>query len=297
MSQQDLDYALRNYVYPDQQGWYRFLRLLFVALGVGFAVAGIVFFFAYNWDDLHKFAKFALVLGLIAATTLLALHPRISLVVRHVLLTGSAVLVGVLFAVFGQVYQTGANAYDFFLAWTIFITLWVLVANFAPLWLLYIGLIHTALILYSQQVASGWSEVLICLLLFMLDASLLLLSILYKRWEKPKWFQQILALAAAGFPTTGIVIGIVDEVSIEFFVLLCLTAVGYALAVRYGMRTKSIFYPALVAFSLIIITSAFLLDMLEADVMYLLVAGYIVAAVTLTTVKLVDIQRKWAHEQ
>ena len=46
---------------------------------------------------------------------------------------GATFLIGTLFAVFGQIYQTGADAYDLFLGWTLFTILWAVAIRFAPL--------------------------------------------------------------------------------------------------------------------------------------------------------------------
>ena len=136
--QESIDTLLKQEIYSNQIAWQKFLKLFFISLGVGFTTAGILFFFAYNWADLHKFVKIGLVEGLITTTTLIVLFSKLNSDIKNIILTGASILVGVLFAVFGQIYQTGANAYDFFLGWTVFITLWVAISNFAPLWFIFI---------------------------------------------------------------------------------------------------------------------------------------------------------------
>ena len=133
LSESTIDQMLREQVYSGKQDWQKFLRLFFISLGVGFTAAGILFFFAYNWADLHKFAKIGLIEALVVISTLVVIFSKVTLDIKNILLTGASILVGVLFAVFGQIYQTGANAYDFFLGWTMAITIWVLIANYAPL--------------------------------------------------------------------------------------------------------------------------------------------------------------------
>jgi uncharacterized membrane protein len=135
--------ALKEQVFNNQSAWQQFLKLLFISLGIGFTTAGIVFFFAYNWDNLHKFVKIGLIEGLVVAIMLIIVFSRLSTLVKNILLTGASVLIGVLMAVFGQVYQTGANAYDLFLSWTLAISIWVVIVNFPPLPLVYVLLIWT----------------------------------------------------------------------------------------------------------------------------------------------------------
>ncbi len=264
LSQATIDNLLREKIYPGQQAWHQFLRLLFIALGVGFTVAGIVFFFAYNWADLHKFVKIGLTAGLMTITTALSLLPRFNGMIRNSILTGSAILVGVLFAVFGQIYQTGANAYDFFLAWTVFITLWVLVAGFAPLWLIYLVLINITITLYSEQVAQDWRDVDLYTLLFFVNALALLISHSLSRWEKmevvPNWFRNTVALAAVVFATVGMIVVIYSRENSFNFPMVLGTLAFYTLGIRHGIRAKSIFYLSIIPFSVIVVIAAQLLD-------------------------------------
>ncbi|WP_257669806.1 DUF2157 domain-containing protein [Parapedobacter tibetensis] len=300
LTEQGIDSVLKEKVYNDKEAWQKFLRLFFITLGVGFTVSGIVFFFAYNWEDLHKFAKIGITEGLIIAITSLALLPKINANIRNIILTGAAVLVGVLFAVFGQIYQTGANAYDFFLAWTVFVTLWVLVANFAPLWLLYLILINATFILYAQQVAKDWSEVLVFSLLFIINTAVLVSAILLSKYKKivdvPNWFLNIVALGCTTYATIGIVIGIFDKYQIAFLILILIASIVYALGIWHGLKAKSGFYLSVVPFSLIVIVSALLIKISEGEMMFLLVSLFIVASITLVIKNLIDIQKKWANE-
>jgi uncharacterized membrane protein len=288
-------------VYHDRAAWQKFLRLLFMSLGIGFTVSGIVFFFAYNWADLHKFAKLGLTQGLLLVTTILALLPGIHVNTRNMILTGAAVLVGVLFAVFGQIYQTGANAYDFFLGWTIFVTLWVVIARFAPLWLLYLLLVNTTFVLYTQQVARDWSEILVLTVLFALNTTALLTAIFLSDYRKiakaPRWFLNTVALAAVTFATMGIIIGIFGRYQAAFLVLVGMAAIVYALGIWHGLQVKSGFYLSIIAFSLIIILSALLIKISSAEIMFFTVGLFIIGSVTLTIKTLMDLQKKWTNEQ
>lgn len=297
LTEENVSRALKESVYNDKEAWQKFLQLFFISLGVGFTVSGIVFFFAYNWADLHKFTKIGLTEGVLITATLLALLPKINDNIKNIILTGASVLVGVLFAVFGQIYQTGANAYDFFLAWTIFITLWVLVSNFAPLHLLYLVLINTTIILYSQQVAKDWSEVFICTLLFIINVGVVISATLFARKKTPNWLLNIIALASAGYATIGIVTGIFDKYQVAFPVLILVTAIVFALGIRHGLKTKSIFYLSVIPLSVIIIISALLLKISDGEMMFLLVCLFIIVSVTLTIKNLIDIQKKWANEK
>jgi len=298
-SEKSIDNLLKKNIYSDKESWQKFLRLFFISLGVGFTTAGIIFFFAYNWADLHKFMKIGLIEGLIIILTLVILFSKISLDIKNILLTGTSILVGVLFAVFGQIYQTGANAYDFFLGWTMFITIWVFVSNYAPLWLVFITLINTTLILYSQQVAQDWSEVFVFTLLFIINILFLTIFLYGKKSNNeikaPIWFSNLIALASVSFSTIGIVFGIFDKKQKSFFVLIIITSILYGIGIKYGLKVKSGFYLSIIPFSIIIIISAFLIKLSDDAGMFFFISLFVIGSVTLVIKNLIDLQKKWIN--
>jgi len=294
-SAKSIDKILKQEFYSNIESWQKFLRLFFITLGVSFTTAGIIFFFAYNWADLHKFIKIGLIESLIIITTLIILFSKISIDIKNILLTGASMLVGVLFAVFGQIYQTGANAYDFFLGWTMFITLWVVVSNYAPLWLVFITLINTTLILYSQQVAHDWSEVFVFTLLFVINILFLTVALFGKKITSPVWFTNIIALASVSFSTIGISIGIFDQKQIAFFLLILITSILYGLGIIYGMKKKSSFYLSIIPFSIIIIVSVFLTKLSNNAGMFFFISLFVVASVTFVIKNLIDLKKKWIN--
>lgn len=299
ISPEGLQNTLQASVYPNQSDWKKLIRYSLLALGLGFTVTGIVFFFAYNWADLPKFAKLGLVQGLLVIVSLAALSPRLSLVTRNSLLTGASVLVGLLFAVFGQIYQTGANAYDFFLAWTIFIAIWTLVARFAPLSLGFITLLNMTIILYSQQVAKDWSFVSIASLLFMLNSLIAAGTYwLNSRREHAKtasWFTHVLVLAAATYATLGIIWLILEHqpAVISYLLPILYFVVGTA-TVYYAIRSKRTYHLAVIAVSLISMVSALLIRRIDnGEGVFLLLTIFIILSVTFTIKGLLSLQKKW----
>ncbi len=300
LSENAVDKALHEQVYPKADAWRTFLRLFFLTFGIGFSVMGILFFFAYNWEELHKFIKIGLIEGLLIMLTGVALYPKFSQQTKKIILCGCSLLVGVLFAVFGQVYQTGANAYDFFLAWTIFISIWVLITNFAPLWLFFLALINCTLILYNQQVASDWSPVLFNMGLALLNGAALLLGILLsisaKKIHVPTYFSNIVALAAVSFATIGMVIGIFEK--LDWCLALCAAIVSltYYLGIRYALKQRNGFYLASLAFSIIIIFSASIIEIVEDEAVgAIFVCGFVLASVTFVVHQLLNLQKTKTH--
>ncbi|MFM7079930.1 MAG: DUF2157 domain-containing protein, partial [Bacteroidota bacterium] len=83
---------LDTHIYPQQPSWRRFLKISMLTLGVGFLVAGIVFFFAYNWDSLPNQAKLIITQSLVVITCLPFFIPRVESIIKNISLTASALL-------------------------------------------------------------------------------------------------------------------------------------------------------------------------------------------------------------
>jgi len=250
-NESDVSNILTGEIYNNKENWQKFLQLFFMSLGVSFTVAGILFFFAYNWDDLHKFVKIGLVEGLIIILTLVALFIEIKPLFRNIILSGVTMLVGVLFAVFGQIYQTGANAYDFFLGWTMSVALWIFVANFSILWLIFIVLLNVTLGFYIEQVAPDWSDLYIFSVFIVLNALFLVVSLFLKnkKYTIPNWFTNLLALGIAVLVTFAMYNGIFDRDKSYLGIVLILGIVLYASGIYYGLKNKRSFYLSIIPFS------------------------------------------------
>ena len=298
-SEASVQKTLEENIYSGVASWQRFLQLLLLALGVSFTAAGILFFFAYNWADLHKFVKLGLIELLIVILILAAVFTKTRPLVKKMLVLAASLLVGVLYAVFGQIYQTGADAYDFFLGWTLFVAIWVIFSNFAPLWALFIALLNITLFLYAEQVALEWSETLLYTLLFSLNAILLVAFIgipkIFKLAPLPSWLLQVAALATVSCSTIGVSGGILNDMEPSFSVLLLLTLLFYIGGIWYGLKNKSLFYLAVVPFSAIIICCAALLDISEEASMLFAIGVFIVASITLLIKILLNYQKKWGN--
>jgi uncharacterized membrane protein len=128
--------------------WATWLDRGLLALGAVLVLAGIGYFFAHNWDHLTNSDK----LGLAGGSVLLALAggtwAGFDRFLGKILLLAASALVGVFLGVFGQVYQTGADSYELFVAWALLILPWVLLGRFMPLWLCWLALFNLAFYFY-----------------------------------------------------------------------------------------------------------------------------------------------------
>lgn len=137
---------------PGPTAWIGGVDRFLLAFGVMAVLAGVAAFFAYNWDGLHRLAKLGFVELGIAAGVAVAAWRGIDSAAGRGGLFAAAFLVGVLFAVYGQSYQTGADPYSLFLFWAILIAGWVAIGRQAGLWMLLLVLANLSLILYWTQV-------------------------------------------------------------------------------------------------------------------------------------------------
>ena len=147
--------AIHLQVYPSASTWRSFFDRAALIIGVILLSLALVFFIAYNWQDLGKMGKFALVEGALVMT--IALYVAFSFrkryrLIRQLLLLIASVITGSLLALFGQVYQTGADTWQLFFGWAVLIIPWVIIARFPALWLLWLGLINAALTLYLDVI-------------------------------------------------------------------------------------------------------------------------------------------------
>jgi uncharacterized membrane protein len=136
----------------DTPAWNKWARGTLLALGAGQLIAGAAFFFAYNWDGLEPLAKFAIVQAALVLCLIGALAAGLDRRPGQALLIGASALTGILLAVTGQVYQTGADAYELFATWALLMSPWVLISASSVHWLLWLVVCLTALILHWAQV-------------------------------------------------------------------------------------------------------------------------------------------------
>ncbi|TXF89706.1 DUF2157 domain-containing protein [Neolewinella aurantiaca] len=298
---EELDEALDTHVYADAGRWFWLLRLLLPAIGIGFLACGILFFFAYNWSEIPKFGQLGIAAGAVIIPCVLSLIPSFTELIRKLLLTAAAFLVGPLFGVFGQIYQTGANAYDLFLAWCIFILVWVLAINFAPLWVLFLTLVNTTIVLYSEQVASGWSYTMLMFLLFIVNsvavAGFVLADARMSGVDYPDWFKKTTALAAVAAGTVcccSAVLDLDDKPAQVFYlvpVLALFAAVAWA-----AKRYKNLYHLTLLALACIAIVASIIIRAGFSTAAFLFAAIWVVGATTGSLIVLNNLRKVWRHD-
>ena len=144
--------AALEYLLPHSQ-WALWVSRLLLVFGSALVLSAVVYFFAYNWALVPPAVKLGSVQLAVIAAVAAACYLGLSGTGGQVLLLAASVFVGVCLAVFGQIYQTGADAYQLFLTWSLLILGWSAISNFAALWTLWLAVSNTALVLWWQQAA------------------------------------------------------------------------------------------------------------------------------------------------
>jgi uncharacterized membrane protein len=222
------DAALR--IIRPERAWWLWIERLLLALGAALVVAGVVFFFAFNWAAIPPLAKLAIVQALVAGCAVAAWWTGLDTAVGRVLLLSASMLVGVLLAVFGQIYQTGADAYELFVGWAALVAGWVAISRFQGHWMLWIAVVDLAIGLYWGQVLVA-REIVPWETGFLALAAVNGLALAVKEyaaprvaWLAPRWARWVLWSSVLVFLTIPSVAFVVGELDTSIFSLLALVA-------------------------------------------------------------------------
>ena len=270
---------------PDSAAWRRFLDWLLAGLGAVLALSGIIFFFAYNWSDMHRFAKFAVLDVTLLVAVALAWRLGPDSHGGRVALVGAAVLPGVLLGLFGQTYQTGADPYGLFMTWALLIAPWVLIGRSVALWLLWLVLANLSLLLwwvgvyrppewlnFAQELMPlfglgfAFVDADLALLVVALNvAALVIYELMTNRiaWLTGRWMPRWVMLAILGTLTVPVVRAIFEpdpellSVRISPLVWLGMTALGVLV---YRNLRHDLFMLAALSLEAIVVVTMFLAE-------------------------------------
>ena len=200
---------------PDASQWRRFVSALLLWLGVLLIAAGVIFFFAYNWQALGRFAKFGLVESLLAVSIVAAWLAGPDKAAGKALLLLASLLTGALLALIGQTYQTGADTFELFAWWAVLILPWTVVARTPALWMLWVALLNLAVTFYFQAFLGFFPEISVVWSLFTLNTIALIVWEAAARrgydWMQERWPARLLAIASGTVVTILAVWGVVDS--------------------------------------------------------------------------------------
>lgn len=194
---------------PTLAEWRAFLDRLLLWTGAVFLAAAVIYFIAYNWSALGRFGKLAIPQVAVAVALGFVWRLGLDRSVGRAALLAASLLVGAVFALIGQTYQTGADTFELFATWAVAILPWVLLGRFAALWLTWLAIVHLAVALWFLAFP-GWFGILFAherqLWLHLVLATAALAAWEWRAargitWLRERWAVRTLAAASVGFAT------------------------------------------------------------------------------------------------
>ncbi|OOF70608.1 GDYXXLXY domain-containing protein [Rodentibacter caecimuris] len=264
---------MKHQSYLFQLSWQKFLALVFALLSVAFLSSGVIIWLAANWDYFthwHKLYGTQALLALVIGGSCFAYwweslrysSEKFKFITAS-LLFFAAMVTGALFALLGQTYQTGANAWQLFAIWSLFqLPLLFLLPNIASAILLIATLNITLFFLTKQLGFSDSGNVL----LVVLNVILLLLSECFstrlrdKNWRDLPKITHILMNASLFF------YGLTNYSSWNFLLLslISLAIIRFYYSYRLDIVIIAISFVSFIGYSsiLIVVISGFSIELL-----------------------------------
>lgn len=267
---------------PGARDWRRFFDQLSLWLGTVFCAAAVIFFFAYNWQAMGRYAKFGLVEFLILLSLALCWRIDLEKTAGKAVLLLATLLTGALLALVGQTYQTGADTYELFAAWGVAVLPWIVVGRFGALWLVWFALLNLAAIFYFQTFGGffGWifSTERKLWALFALNTAALVAwecaAHMGLAWLRERWSVRIVATASGGVITTLMIWAVLDSRGTDrLYAVLAYAAWMAAAYAYYRHRLTDVFVLAGGVLSAIMVITVILvriMDRMEAGAFLLI---------------------------
>lgn len=291
---------------PSRQDWLQAIDRLCIFGGFALLTAALVFFLAWNWPDLHRFAKLGLASSALVGLGVVAGVVQPFGTVYRAALFGAAVCTGALLALVGQIYQTGADEWELFVSWTLLMLPFVLLARSSAAWMLWVIVANTALLSSIFQGAVWLSFLddpeygpafqmllmavvnLAVLVIFERSAALLLV-------RPRRYLHQLAAIATLGPLATGAAIGWWETSFL--LVLACFSAVAGVMIYYYYRLHRDLVLLALAAYAVIAVLTSGLLKLLPLEsgagiIWYNAVAVFVIAASALVGKWIIDMYRE-----
>lgn len=273
-------------VSPDAPAWRAFVDRLLLWLGALALAFAVLFFVAYNWSAIGRFAKFGAVQAAMVLAVVVYWKVGADTVMAKVSLLAATILLGVLLALYGQTYQTGADPWQLFFTWSMLMLPWAIVGRFAAIWLLWVALINLSIVLYYQAFGGvlrlaifGGTETYWLLFLFNTLALAMWEALApHRPWMAQRWAPRLVAMGS-GVPITLLMLFVIfaDETVdvVTGFVWLAWLSAGY---VVYRKLKPDLFMLAGGCLSSIVVLVALLAEILNgADAGgYLLIAMVVI---------------------
>ncbi len=290
---------------PKLGEWIDYLKLGLLWSAIIAICSGMIFFFAYNWQDISRFTKFSLVETMMLFATITYIRTAPTKVLTTATLMGMSLFTGALLALVGQTYQTGADPWQLFATWALLMLPWAMIGHTSSLWILWVGLVNLAVSLYLE-VSHGIFDILLTeeirLWIFtILNTGLLCAfeyhSFINQKKQDNRYVNQLLA-SAAGTAISFLAIWTIFEYKFEFagfiFYVIWITCAFYI----YRYKVRDLFILSMGSLSVIIILVSLLLEVIDTsmdDGGFLLISFTIIILSTLAGIWLKNLSKQFAQ--
>ncbi len=300
---------------PSSQEMQGFTAKMLRLAGVLSVAAGVVFFIAANWDAFDVYGRFILVEALLVVSAGLALWKPPPLVVGRGGLLFAFVMTGVLLALFGQTYQTGADVYELFLTWTVLGLPLVIAAQWSVSWAAWVLVLNVALSLFCgmrPEAGPFWfvlantdlelAELLLAPMMVNLSLWAVRDYVAQTRWTHvvPSWLGRLILAFAIAYGTWAGTLAIAGEYGEDTNALaLIFVLLAYAGVAAYAIRERADVFPlAAISGSLILLTTFGLAKALDfdGDAIFFVLSIWLIASSTVSGRLLMKLVRAWSAE-
>ena len=245
--------------------WDRWALLALFALGVGHFLAGVIFFFAFNWNDLSAFQKFGLIGAGMTASVAIWIWQKLD-GLAGAWGIAATIFIGVMFAVLGQVYQTPANLYTPFTMWALLSLPFVLMSKSRAHWAVWIAIatvagtafVNEGLRLTQGQAVGNFGNLLIGVLFL---AGFWLYGHLTKpEKHKANWFGVYTLIVGLGFIITAFSEGYWEHSALHWLLSLSILLGLFGVIYRFRPAVATL---SLTLFAIFINLSQIIFDLID----------------------------------
>ena len=213
------------------------IKKFFLLFSVIFLIAGVTSFTAYNWASMSNIEKLAVpsVLIVVGLVAYLFLEKEIY---KNLAIFFSSFMIGTLFAVYGQVYQTGADVWILFRNWAIFLIIPMVVTGYYSVMVLFSVVVAISTGFYLDLYLSGAIVPFLSSLIF--GIILMVYPFLQKRFNfkfNNIFYNTMIGIFYICFMTSGFAAIIVDDYSF-IALILYIAFVGGIYLVGCGQLKK-----------------------------------------------------------
>ena len=213
------------------------IKRFFLFFSVVFLIAGITSFTAYNWATMSNVEKLAVPSVLIIAGLVAYLFLEKE-IYKNLAIFFSSFMIGTLFAVYGQVYQTGADVWVLFRNWAIFLIIPMVATGYYSVMTLFSIVVAISTSLYLDLYLSGAIVPFLSSLTF--GIILMVYPFLQKRFNfkfNNIFYNTMIGIFYICFMTSGFAAIIVDDYSF-IALILYIAFVGGIYLVGCGQLKK-----------------------------------------------------------